>query len=51
MRGLGDFRSIQHDWRMPYLVRVAIPSTGHPAPSRALRHPWLRLSQHERGTH
>ncbi len=26
---------------MPYLVSIAFPSTGHPDPIRALRHPWL----------
>ena len=25
--------------RMPYLVGIAVPSTGHPDPIRALRHP------------
>ena len=33
-----------------YRASAAFPSTGRPAPSRALRHPWLRLSQHQRGT-
>ena len=28
----------------------AFPSTEHPAPSLALRHPWLRLSHHSRAT-
>ena len=27
--------------RLAYLANTALPSTGHPAPIRALRHPWL----------
>ena len=40
----------QHDRYMTYLARAVFPSTSHPDSIRALRHPWLRLSRHERGT-
>ncbi|HHX35787.1 MAG TPA: hypothetical protein GX719_11000 [Gammaproteobacteria bacterium] len=44
-------QSSDDDMRMPYLVCIAVPSAGRPAPIRALRHPWLRLSQYQQGTH
>ena len=33
---------IEQIMRLTYLAATAIPSTGHPDPIRALRHPWLR---------
>ncbi|QEY59669.1 hypothetical protein FXF61_11120 [Pseudomonas sp. C27(2019)] len=32
------------------LASAAFPSKGHPDLIRALRHPWLRLPRHQRGT-
>src|SRR5690554_6632492 len=32
-------QSRQNAMRMPYLVCIAVPSTAHPEPIRALRHP------------
>ena len=38
------------DLCVAYLVSIAFPSTGHPDPIRALRHPWLRLPRYPQGT-